>query len=59
MPEALYNNAEQKFDRKLTCGGLETANEHDLGVEVVLGCLTEGGDSILRAFSWELLKLNN
>ena len=41
----------------LTCGGLEMANERDSGVEVVRGCLTEGGDSILRVFSWELLKL--
>ena len=36
---------------------LETVNEHDLGLEVVHGCLTEGGDSNLRVFSWELLKL--
>ena len=41
----------------LVCGGLETANERDSGVEVVHGCLTEGGNSILRVFSWELLKL--
>ena len=39
------------------CGDLETVNERDLGVEVVHGCLTEGGNSILRVFSWELLKL--
>ena len=40
------------------CGGLDTANERNLGVEVVHdGGLTEGGDSILRVFSWELLKL--
>ena len=32
-------------------------NERDLGVEVVHGCLAEGDGSILRAFSWELLKL--
>ena len=38
-------------------GGLETANECDSGVEVVHGCLTEGGNSILRVFSRELLKL--
>ena len=42
---------------KLTCGGLETTKERDLGVEVVRGCLAEGDDSILRVFSWELLKL--
>ena len=39
------------------CGGLETANERNSGVEVVHGCLTEGGDSIVRVFSWELEKL--
>ena len=33
------------------------ANEHNLGVEVVHGCLAEEDDSILRVFSWELLKL--
>ena len=32
------------------CGGLETANERDLGVEVVHGCFAEGDDSILRVF---------
>ena len=59
LKEALCNSAGQKFDSrsKLTCGGLETANERDLGVEVVHGCLAEGGDSILRVFSWELLKM--
>ena len=39
------------------CGGLETVNERDSEVEVVHGCLTEGGNSILRVFSWKLLKL--
>ena len=39
------------------CGGLETTTERDSGVKVVRGCLTEGGDSILRVLSWELLKL--
>ena len=34
------------------CGGLETANERDSEVEVVHGCLTEGGNSILRVFSF-------
>ena len=28
-------------------------NEQDLGVEIVRGCLTEGGDSILGAFFCE------
>ena len=28
-------------------------NEQDSGVEVVRGCLSEGGDSILGAFSCE------
>ena len=37
------------------CGGLETVTEHDSGGEVVHGCLTEGGNSILRVFCWELL----
>ena len=40
---------------KLMCGGLETANERDSGIKVVHGCLTEGGNSILGVFSWELL----
>ena len=59
LKEALCNSAGLKFDREVrfTCGGLETANERDSGVEVVHGCLTEGGDSILRVFSWELEKL--
>ena len=30
--------------------GQEKLNEHDLGVEVVYGYLTEKGDSILAAF---------
>ena len=32
-----------------------TVNEQDLGVDVVHGCFSEGGDSILSAFSWEPL----
>ena len=31
-------------------------NEQDLGVEVVHGCLTEGGNSILAAFFCEPLR---
>ena len=31
------------------------ANERDLRVAVVHGCFTEGGDSILSAFTWEPL----
>ena len=31
-------------------------NEQDSGVEVVRGCLTEGGDSILSAFFCESLR---
>ena len=54
LKEKLCNSAGRST---LTCGGLETANERDSGVEVVRGCLTEGGDSILRVFPWELLKL--
>ena len=38
-------------------GGLDMANERDSRVEVVHGCLTEGGNSIPRVFSWELLKM--
>ena len=42
------------------CGGLiydERARfaNSDLGVKVDHGCLTEGGNSFLRVFSWELL----
>ena len=32
-----------------------TANERVSRVAVVHGCFTEGSDSILSAFSWELL----
>ena len=31
------------------------ANERDSSVAVVHGCFTEGGDSILSAFTWEPL----
>ena len=34
-----------------------TANERDSRVAVVHGCFSEGGDSILRAFSWEPLRV--
>ena len=30
-------------------------NERDLKVAVVHGCFSEGGDSIVSAFSWEPL----
>ena len=33
-----------------------TAIERELRVAVVHGFFTEGGDSILSAFSWELLR---
>ena len=33
-----------------------TANERDSIVAVVHGCFSEGGDSILSAFSWEPLR---
>ena len=33
-----------------------TANERDLSVAVVHGCHSEGGGSILSAFSWEALR---
>ena len=33
-----------------------TANERDPRVSVVHGCHSEGGDSILSAFSWEPLR---
>ena len=33
-----------------------TAKERDVRVAVVHGCLSEGGDSILSAFSWEALR---
>ena len=38
------------------CGGQEKMNEQDSAVEIVRGCLTEGGDSILGVFSWEPLR---
>ena len=46
-----------KSKSRLTCGSLVTAKELDLGVYVVQGCFTEGSDSILSVFSWELLRV--
>ena len=34
------------------------ANERDSRVAVVHGCFTEGGDSILSAFTWEPLPVH-
>ena len=31
-------------------------NEQDSGVEIVRGCLTEGGDSVVGVFCLELLR---
>ena len=45
-----------RLESKLTCGGQEKMNELDSGVEVVCGCLTEGGNSILGAFFYEPLR---
>ena len=36
--------------------GLVTGNKRDLGVEVVHGCFSEGGDSILSVFPSEPLR---
>ena len=33
------------------------ANERDPRFTVVHGCFSEGGDSILSAFSWEALRV--
>ena len=41
-------------DAGLTYGSPVTAKELDSGVDVMHGSLTEGGDSILGVFSWEL-----
>ena len=41
---------------RLTSGGLVTANKQDSIVAVVHECFSEGGDSILSAFSWEHLR---
>ena len=41
---------------RLTCGSLVMAKELDLGVDVMYGCFTKGGDCILGVFSWELLR---
>ena len=40
---------------KRTCGSPVTTKELDSGVDVTHGCYTEGGDSTLGVFSWELL----
>ena len=39
------------------CGIPVMAKELDLGADVMHGCFTEGGDSILGIFSWELLRV--
>ena len=39
------------------CGGQEKLNEQDSEVEVVRGCLTEGGKSILAAFFCKPLRV--
>ena len=39
------------------CGSQETAKEFDSGIEMVHGCFTEGGDSILSVFGGELLRV--
>ena len=44
------------IESRLTCGGLVTANERVPRVAVTNGCYSEGGDSILSAFSWEPLR---
>ena len=36
-----------------------SASERDLRVAVGHGCFSEGGDSILSAFSWEALRAAN
>ena len=38
------------------CGSPVTAEELDLAFDVMHGCFTEGDDSILGVFSWELLR---
>ena len=39
------------------CVDQETAKELDSGIEIVLGCFTERGDSILSIFSGEQLRV--
>ena len=54
MKRAAGQNRSRK--RRLTSGGLVSASERDLRVAVGHGCFSEGGDSILSAFSWEALR---
>ena len=57
FPAGVKRSQEKKLDREAGVwpGGQEKMNEEDSGVEVVHGCLTEGGDSILGAFFCEFL----
>ena len=45
-----------RLKSRLTYGSLVMAKQLDLGVDVMHGCFTERGDSILGVFSWELLR---
>ena len=55
LKKALHEICGTKLDLKV---GLPVmmVKELDSGVDVMYGCFTEGGDSILGVFSWELLQ---
>ena len=52
-----YNNHNNSSNSQssINVPTLVTTKELDLGVDVMHGCSTEGGDSTLSVFSWELL----
>ena len=64
LKEARLQSVVQKRYRKvaigiITCGGYETyaAKEPDLGIEIVHGCFTKRGNSILSVFGGKLLRV--
>ena len=59
LKEVLLQSVVHKLDRevRLTYGGQETAKELELGVEIVRRWFKERGDSILKVFCCELLRV--
>lgn len=46
-----------QYINSLSCGGQETARELDSVIEIVLGCFTEKGSSVLSVSYCELLQV--
>ena len=53
--KSICNHLKARRSRNRSKSRLMTANEQDSRVAVVHGCFTEGGNSILSAFSWKSL----